>query len=96
MCVQVVNILRVAVLGRPQNQPLTRPNAHLQECDNDNVGAPNGRLRLISYSDRFVVLQEDVECMVGGAQKWTSDIIEGVVDLDKIRDARCKRDDHQG
>jgi hypothetical protein len=59
MCVQVVNIFRVAVLGGPQNQPLTGPNAHLQECGNDGVGAPDGRPRLIGYSDRFAVLRED-------------------------------------
>jgi hypothetical protein len=35
---------------------------------------------------RFIwiaVLREDAEYRVGGAQKWTSDITEGVVDLDQ-------------
>jgi hypothetical protein len=32
--------------------------------------------------------------MAGGAQKWISDIIDGAVDLDQNRDARCKGDDH--
>jgi hypothetical protein len=32
--------------------------------------------------------------MAGGVQKWISDITEGFVDLDEIRDARCKGDDH--
>jgi hypothetical protein len=95
MCVlQIVNIFRVAVLGGPQNQPLTRPNAHIQECGNDSVGAHDGRPRLLGYSDGFAVLREDAQCMAGGAQKWTSDITEGTVDLDEIRNARCKGDDH--
>jgi hypothetical protein len=94
MCVQVVNIFRVTVLGGPQNQSLTRPNAHLQECGNDSVGAPDGLLRLIGDSDGFAVLREDSQCKAGGAQKWTSDITEGVVDLDQNRDARCKGDGH--
>jgi hypothetical protein len=83
MCVQVVNIFRVAVLGGPQNQSLTRPNAHLQECGNDSVGAPDGRPRLIGDSYGFVVLREDAQCMAGGAQKWTSSITEGAMDLDQ-------------
>jgi hypothetical protein len=81
-------------LGGPQNQPLTRPNAHLQECGNDIVGAHDGRQRLIGYSNGFAMLREDAQCMAGGAQKWTRDITEVAVDLDEIRDARCKGDDH--
>jgi hypothetical protein len=95
MCVQVVNIFRVAVLGGAQNQSLTRPNAHLQECGNDNVGALDGHPRLIGDSYGFAVLREDAQCMAGGAQKWTSDITEGALDLDQNRDARCKGHDHQ-
>jgi hypothetical protein len=94
--VQVVNIFRVTVLGGPQNQPLIIPNAHLQECGNDGVGAPDGYPRLIGYSDGFTMLREDAQCVAGGAQKWTSDITEGFVDLEKIRNARCKGDDHHG
>jgi hypothetical protein len=58
------------------------------------VGASDGRPRLIGYLDGFGVLREDAQCVAGGAQKWTSDITEGAVDLDEIRDARCKGDDH--
>jgi hypothetical protein len=94
MCVQVVNIFRVAILGGPQNQPFTRPNAHLQECGNNSVGAHDGHPRLLGYLDGFAVLREDAKCMAGGAQKWTSDITEGVVHLDEIRDARYQGDDH--
>jgi hypothetical protein len=83
MCVQVVNIFQVAVLGGPQNQSLTRPNAHLQECGNDSMGAPDGRPRLIGDSYGFAVLREDAQCMAGGAQKWTSDITEGTVNFDQ-------------
>jgi hypothetical protein len=53
---QVVNIFQIAVLGGPQNQSLTRSNAHLQECGNDIVGAPDGHPRLIGDSYGFVVL----------------------------------------
>jgi hypothetical protein len=91
----VVYIFRVAVLEGPQNQSLTRPNAHLQECGNDSVGALDGHPRLIGNSYGFAVLREHAQCMAGGTQKWTSDITEGAVDLDQNRDARCKGDDHQ-
>jgi hypothetical protein len=79
---QVVYIFRVAVLGGPQNQSLHRPNANLQECGNDSVGAPDGHLRLIGDLYGFAVLREDAQCMAGRTQKWTSDITEGAVDLD--------------
>jgi hypothetical protein len=92
---QIVNIFRVVVLGGPQNQSFTRPNAHLQECGNESVRAPDGHPRLVGDSYGFAVLREDAQCMAGGAQKWTSDITEGAVDLDQNRNARCKGDDHQ-
>jgi hypothetical protein len=53
-------------LGGPQNQPLTRPNAHLQQCGNDVVGPPDECPRLIGYSAGFAVLREDAQCMAGG------------------------------
>jgi hypothetical protein len=77
----------------PQNQPFSGPNAHLQECGNDGVGPPDGHPRLIGYSDGFVVLWEDVQCMANGTQKWTSDITEGSMDIDEIRNVRCNGDD---
>jgi hypothetical protein len=49
---------------------------------NDSVGAPDGCLRLIGDSYGFEVLREDAQSMAGGAQKWTSDITEGAIDLD--------------
>jgi hypothetical protein len=67
MCLQVINIFRVALLGKPENKPLIGSNAHLQECGNDGVGPLDGRPKLIGHSDGFVVLREDVQCMAGGA-----------------------------
>jgi hypothetical protein len=96
MCVQVVNIFQVFVLEGSQSQPLIGPNAHLQECGKDSVEPVDGCLRLIGYSDGFAVLREDAQCMASGAQKWTSDTTEGSVDIDEIRNARCKGDDHHG
>jgi hypothetical protein len=96
MCLQVANNFRVAVSGGPQNKPLIGPHAHLQECGNDGVGPPNGHPKLIGHSDGFAVLQEDAQCMASGAQKWTSDITEGSVGIDEIKNVRCKGDDHHG
>jgi hypothetical protein len=52
------------------NQSLTRHNAHLQECGNDCVGAPDGHPRLISDSYGFAVLSVAGRCLVHG--RWSA------------------------
>ena len=37
------------------------------------------------FKNVAMMVWEDAQCMAGGAQKWTCDIIEGSVDIDEIR-----------
>jgi hypothetical protein len=48
------------------------------------------------HSDGYVVLREDAQCMASEAQKWECDITKGFVDIDEIKNVRCKGDDHHG
>jgi hypothetical protein len=52
------------------------------------------RSKLIDHSNGFVVLQEVTQCIADRAQKWTSDLTKGFVDIDEIKNVRCKGDDH--
>jgi hypothetical protein len=56
----------------------------------DGVGPLNGHLRLTGHLDGLVVLREDAQCMTGGAPKWASVITEGSLDIDEIKNTRCK------